>query len=125
MSGEKGVVIAVMYIHGIGRTKAEKIAKAANLNPETRTKDLSEEEVARLRQIIDRMSTSKEILIEGDLRRDVATNIKRLTEIGTYRGMRHRRALPVRGQRTRTTAPSRPAPQRELARTKKVKDGKY
>src|SRR5229473_3243708 len=78
---QKRVVISLMYITGIGRTTAEKIAKAANINPETRTKDLSEEEVARLRQIIDRMSTSKEILIEGDLRRDVATNIKRLTEI--------------------------------------------
>src|SRR5258708_20193228 len=112
---QKRVVISLMYIHGIGRTTAEKIAKAANLNPETRTKDLSEEEVARLRQIIDRMSTSKEILIEGDLRRDVATNIKRLTEIGTYRGMRHRPGLPVRGQRTRTNPrtpprPNRPAP---------------
>src|SRR5260370_27450850 len=101
---QKRVVISLMYITGSGRTTAEKIAKAANINAETRTKDLTEEEVARLRQIIDRMSTSKEILIEGDLRRDVATNIKRLTEIGTYRGMRHRRGLPVRGQRTPTNA---------------------
>src|SRR5260370_26219054 len=112
---QKRVVISLMYIHGIGRTTAEKIAKAANLNTETRTKDLSEEEVARLRQIIDRMSTSKEILIEGDLRRDVATNIKRLTEIGTYRGMRHRRGLPVRGQRPRTNARRRRGPNRALA----------
>src|SRR5260370_2545604 len=107
---QKRVVISLMYITGIGRTTAEKIAKAANINAETRTKDLSEEEVARLRQIIDRMSTSKEILIEGDLRRDVATNIKRLTEIGTYRGMRHRRGLPVPGNPPRPTAPSPPAP---------------
>ena len=121
---QKQVVISLMYIHGIGRTTAEKIAKAANLNPETRTKDLSEEEVARLRQIIDRMGSSKEILIEGDLRRDVATNIKRLTEIGTYRGMRHRRGLPVRGQRTRTNARSRRGPKRAVAGKKKVKAGK-
>ncbi|HEX9099225.1 MAG TPA: 30S ribosomal protein S13 [Candidatus Dormibacteraeota bacterium] len=121
---QKRVVISVMYIHGIGRTTAEKIVKAANINPETRVKDLSEEEVARLRQIIDRMGSSKEILIEGDLRREVATNIKRLTEIGTYRGMRHRRGLPVRGQRTRTNARSRRGPKRAVAGKKKVKAGK-
>src|SRR5260370_5520916 len=120
---QKRVVIALMYIHGIGRTTAEKIAKAANLNTETRTKDLSEEEVARLRQIIDRMSTSKEILIEGDLRRDVATNIKRLTEIGTYRGMRHRRGLPARRQRTPTTARSRRGPNRAVAAQKTATAG--
>jgi small subunit ribosomal protein S13 len=120
----KRVVISLMYIHGIGRTTAEKIAKAANLNPDARVKDLSEEEVARLRQIIDRMASSKEILIEGDLRRDVATNIKRLTEIGSYRGMRHRRGLPVRGQRTRTNARSRRGPKRAVAGKKKVKAGK-
>src|SRR5260370_1709766 len=86
---QKRVVISLMYITGIGRTTAEKIAKAANINPETRTKDLSEEEVARLRQIIDRMSTSKEILIEGDLRRDLPTNIKLLPTTGTYRRLLH------------------------------------
>src|SRR3979411_2096731 len=80
---QKRVVISLMYIHGIGRTTAEKIVKAANLNPDARVKDLSEEEVARLRQIIDRMATSKEVLIEGDLRREVAQNIKRMTEIGS------------------------------------------
>jgi small subunit ribosomal protein S13 len=121
---QKRVVISLMYITGVGRTTAEKIVKAANLNPEVRTKDLSEEEVARLRQVIDRMASSKEILIEGDLRRDVATNIKRLTEIGTYRGMRHRRGLPVRGQRTRTNARSRRGPKRAVAGKKKVKAGK-
>jgi small subunit ribosomal protein S13 len=121
---QKRVVIALMYIHGIGRTTAEKIVKAGNLNPETRVKDLTEVEVTRLRQIIDRMGSSKEILIEGDLRRDVATNIKRLTEIGTYRGMRHRRGLPVRGQRTRTNARSRRGPKRAVAGKKKVKAGK-
>ena len=121
---QKRVVIALMYIHGIGRTTAEKIVKAANLNADTRVKDLTDEEVTRLRQIIDRMGSSKEILIEGDLRRDVATNIKRLTEIGTYRGMRHRRGLPVRGQRTRTNARSRRGPKRAVAGKKKVKAGK-
>src|SRR4029077_10396646 len=121
---QKRVVISVMYIHGIGRTTAEKLVKAANINPETRVKDLSEEEVALLRQIIDRMGSSKEILIEGDLRREVATNIKRLTEIGTYRGQRHRRGLPVRGQRTRTNARSRRGPKRAVAGKKKVKAGK-
>ncbi|HEV3101271.1 MAG TPA: 30S ribosomal protein S13 [Candidatus Dormibacteraeota bacterium] len=121
---QKRVVISLVYIHGIGRTTAEKIVKAANLNADTRVKDLTDEEVTRLRQIIDRMGSSKEILIEGDLRRDVATNIKRLTEIGTYRGMRHRRGLPVRGQRTRTNARSRRGPKRAVAGKKKVKAGK-
>ena len=121
---QKRVVISLMYITGVGRTTAEKIVKAANLNPDVRVKDLSEEEVARLRQVIDRMASSKEILIEGDLRRDVATNNKRLTEIGTYRGMRHRRGLPVRGQRTRTNARSRRGPKRAVAGKKKVKAGK-
>src|ERR1700719_2500244 len=88
---QKRVVISLIYIHGIGRTTAEKLVKMANINPDTRVKDLSEEELARLRQIIDRMATAKELLIEGDLRRDVATNIKRLVEIGSYRGQRHRR----------------------------------
>ncbi len=120
----KRVVISLMYIHGIGRTTAEKIVRAANLNPDVRVKDLSEEEVARLRQILDRMASSKEVLIEGDLRREVATNIKRLTEIGTYRGSRHRRGLPVRGQRTRTNARSRRGPKRAVAGKKKVKAGK-
>jgi small subunit ribosomal protein S13 len=121
---QKRVGISLMYIHGLGRTTADKIVKAANLNPEVRVKDLSEEEVARLRQIIDRMASSKEILIEGDLRREVATNIKRMTEIGSYRGSRHRRGLPVRGQRTRTNARSRRGPKRAVAGKKKVKAGK-
>src|SRR5260370_25430603 len=117
---QKRVVISLMYIHGIGRTTAEKIVKAANISGETRTKDLSEEEVARLRQIIDRMGSSKEILIEGDLRRDEATNIKRLTELGTYRGMHHRRGLPMHGQRTRTNARIRRSPKRAVAGKKQV-----
>ena len=85
---------------------------------------LQPEEVTRLRQIIDKMAGAKELLIEGDLRRDVANNIKRLTEIGSYRGMRHRRGLPVRGQRTRTNARSRRGPKRAVAGKKKVKAGK-
>ena len=121
---QKRVVIALMYIHGIGRTTSEKLVKMANINPDTRSKDLSDEEVGRLRQIIDRMATAKEVLIEGDLRREVAMNIKRMTEIGSYRGGRHRRGLPVRGQRTRTNARSRRGPKRAVAGKKKVKAGK-
>ena len=120
----KRVVIAMTYIHGIGNTTAEKIVKNANVDPSKRTKDLSEEEVARLRQVVDRLATAKDILIEGDLRREVTTNIKRLTEIGSYRGQRHRRGLPVRGQRTRTNARSRRGPKRAVAGKKKVKAGK-
>jgi small subunit ribosomal protein S13 len=121
---QKRVVISLTYITGIGRTTAEKIVKMANTNPDARTKDLSEEEVARLRQIIDRLTASKEVLIEGDLRREVATNIKRLVDIGAYRGQRHRRGLPVRGQRTRTNARTRRGPKRAVAGKKKVKAGK-
>ena len=110
---QKRVVISLTYIHGIGDTTAQKVLKMANLDPEKRTKDLSDEEVARLRQVIDRLATNKDILIEGDLRRDVATNIKRLTEIGSYRG-----------QRTRTNARSRRGPKRAVAGKKKVKAGK-
>jgi small subunit ribosomal protein S13 len=121
---QKRVVIALTYIHGIGNTTAEKVGKMANIDPTKRTKDLSEEEVARLRSVIDRMASAKDILIEGDLRREVANNIKRLTEIGSYRGMRHRRGLPVRGQRTRTNARSRRGPKRAVAGKKKVKAGK-
>jgi small subunit ribosomal protein S13 len=121
---QKRAVISMTYIHGIGNTTAEKIVKMANIDPNKRTKDLTEEEVGRLRSVVDRMATAKEILIEGDLRREVATNIKRLTEIGSYRGQRHRRGLPVRGQRTRTNARSRRGPKRAVAGKKKVKAGK-
>ena len=120
----KRVVISMTYITGIGNTTAEKIVKNANVDPNKRTKDLSEEEVSRLRQVVDRMASAKDIVIEGDLRREVATNIKRLTEIGSYRGQRHRRGLPVRGQRTRTNARSRRGPKRAVAGKKKVKAGK-
>ena len=120
----KRVVISMSYIHGIGNTTAEKIVKNDNIDPNKRTKDLSEEEVARLRQVVDRMGSNKDIIIEGDLRREIAMNIKRLTEIGSYRGQRHRRGLPVRGQRTRTNARSRRGPKRAVAGKKKVKAGK-
>jgi small subunit ribosomal protein S13 len=119
---EKRVVISMTYIMGIGRTTAEKIVRQANVNPDTRVKDLSDDEVGRLRSIVDRLSTNKDILIEGDLRRDVAMNIKRLTEIGSYRGIRHRRGLPVHGQRTRTNGRSRRGPKRTVGvRRKKGK----
>jgi small subunit ribosomal protein S13 len=121
---QKRAVIALTYITGIGNATAQKVIKSAGINPDTRTKDLSDEEVTRLRQIIDRMTASKELLIEGDLRREVATNIKRMTEIGSYRGGRHRRGLPVRGQRTRTNARGRRGPKRAVAGKKKVKAGK-
>src|SRR5256886_17515904 len=107
---QKRVAIALTYIHGIGDTTAQKILKMANIDPDKRTKDLPEEEVGRLRQVIDRLSTGKEILIEGDLRRQVATNIKRLTEIGSYRGQRHPRARPGLGQRTRTNTRGHSSP---------------
>jgi small subunit ribosomal protein S13 len=110
------------YIMGIGRSTSEKIIRQANVNPDTRVKDLSDEEVGRLRSIVDKMASTKDILIEGDLRREVAMNIKRLTEIGSYRGIRHRRGLPVRGQRTRTNARGRRGPKRTVGvRRKKGK----
>ena len=119
---DKRVVISLTYIHGIGRTTATKLLKQANVNPDARVKDLGDEDVARIRQVIDRLSTDKEIIIEGDLRREVAMNIKRLVEIGTYRGLRHRRGLPVRGQRTRTNGRSRRGPKRTVGvRRKKGK----
>ena len=116
---DKRVVISLTYIHGIGRTTSEKLVRMANVNADARVKELSDEEVGRLRQLIDRMSADKEIVIEGDLRREVALNIKRLQEIGTYRGQRHRRGLPTRGQRTRTNARARRGPKRAVAGRKK------
>ena len=119
---DKRAVIALTYIMGIGRSTAEKVIKLANVNPDTRVKDLSDEEVGRLRSIVDKMASTKDILIEGDLRREVAMNIKRLVEIGSYRGIRHRRGLPVRGQRTRTNGRSRRGPKRTVGvRRKKGK----
>jgi small subunit ribosomal protein S13 len=116
---DKRVLISLTYIHGIGRSTSERLLKMANVNPNARVRELGDEEFGRLRQVLDRLSTDKEILIEGDLRRDVAMNIKRLTEIGTYRGLRHRRGLPVRGQRTRTNARARRGPKRAVAGRKK------
>src|SRR5262245_11370638 len=117
---DKRVVISLTYIHGLGRTTSEKLVKMANVNPDARVKELSDEEIGRLRQLIDRLSADKEIVIEGDLRREVALNIKRLQEIGTYRGQRHRRGLPTRGQRTRTNGGARsgrsPAGRRRASR---------
>jgi small subunit ribosomal protein S13 len=99
---EKRAVIALTYIHGIGPTSARTIAAAANVSPDTRVRDLTEDEVNRLRAVID-----GRFKVEGDLRREVSMNIKRLMEIGSYRGIRHRRNLPVRGQRTKTNARQR------------------
>ena len=111
---EKRVEIALTYIFGIGRKSANDILKLANVNPDTRVKDLTEDQEAALRDVIDKNYT-----IEGDLRREVALNIKRLTEIGCDRGMRHRRGLPVRGQRTKTNARTRKGPKKTIANKKK------
>ena len=111
---EKRFEIALTYIFGIGRKSANDILKLANVNPDTRVKDLTEDQEAALRDVIDKNYT-----IEGDLRREVALNIKRLTEIGCYRGMRHRRGLPVRGQRTKTNARTRKGPKKTIANKKK------
>jgi len=106
---EKRVEIALTYIFGIGLPTSQKVLAQANVNPDTRVRDLTEEQVNRLRDIVDRRHT-----VEGDLRREVALNIKRLTEIGSYRGLRHRRNLPVRGQRTKTNARQRRGPKRTV-----------
>jgi len=111
---EKRVEIALTYIFGIGRKSANDILKLANVNPDIRVKDLTVDQEAALRDVIDKNYT-----IEGDLRREVALNIKRLTEIGCYRGMRHRRGLPVRGQRTKTNARTRKGPKKTIANKKK------
>jgi small subunit ribosomal protein S13 len=112
---EKRVEISLCYIYGIGLTTSRKILEKTRVNPDTRVKDLTEEEVNRLREVIDR-----EHKVEGDLRREVDMNIKRLIEIGCYRGLRHRRNLPVRGQRTRTNARTRRGPKRTVAGKKKA-----
>ncbi len=112
---EKRVEISLCYIYGIGLTTSRKILERTRINPDTRVKNLTEEEENRLRDVIDR-----EYRVEGDLRREVAVNIQRLIEIGCYRGMRHRRNLPVRGQRTRTNARTRRGPKRTVAGKKKA-----
>ncbi len=106
---EKRVEIALTYIYGIGLPTSQKILGQANVNPDTRVRDLTEDQVNRLREIIDRRHK-----VEGDLRREVALNIKRLQEIGSYRGLRHRRNLPARGQRTKTNARQRRGPKRTV-----------
>ena len=111
---EKRVEIGLTYIYGIGRTSATKILKEAGINPDTRVKDLTDAEESKLREII-----SHEYIVEGDLRRNVAMDIKRLTEIGCYRGIRHRKGLPVRGQRSKTNARTRKGPKRTVANKKK------
>ncbi len=111
---EKRVEIGLTYIYGIGRTSSNKILAAANVNPDTRVRDLTDEEVAKIRDIID-----ENYMVEGDLRRDTALNIKRLQEIGCYRGIRHRRGLPVRGQNTKNNARTRKGPKRTVANKKK------
>jgi len=111
---EKRVEIGLTYIFGIGRSSSNRILAAAGVNPNTRVRDLTDDETAKIREIIDKTQT-----VEGDLRREVALNIKRLVEISCYRGIRHRRSLPVRGQRTRTNARTRKGPRRTVANKKK------
>ena len=112
---EKRVEIALTYIYGVGLSSSQKILKQTNVNPYTRVRDLTEDQVNRLREVIDRS-----FKVEGDLRREVALNIKRLIEIGSYRGMRHRRNLPVRGQRTKTNARARRGPKKTVGARKKT-----
>ena len=114
LPNNKRVEYALTYIYGIGVSKSNEILAATGINPDTRAKDLNDEEVAKLREYID-----KNLTVEGDLRRDVALNIKRLVEIGCNRGVRHRKGLPVRGQRTKTNARTRKGPTKTVANKKK------
>ncbi len=111
---DKRIEIGLTYIYGIGRTTSMRILKDANVNPDTRVRDLTDEEVARIKDVMDETCT-----VEGDLRREIAMNIKRLTEIGCYRGIRHRKGLPVRGQNTKNNARTRKGPKRTVANKKK------
>ena len=111
---EKRVEIGLTYIYGIGRKTSLAILEKSGINPDTRVKDLTEDEAGKIRHIID-----EEYLVEGDLRREVSMNIKRLMEIGSYRGIRHRRGLPVRGQKTKTNARTRKGPKKTVSRKKK------
>jgi small subunit ribosomal protein S13 len=113
---EKRVEIALTYIFGIGLTTSKEVLRETGINPDTRVRNLTEEEVVRLREYIDR-----KLQVEGDLRREVSQNIKRLMEIGCYRGLRHRKGLPVRGQRTHTNARTRKGPRRQIGAKKKGK----
>ncbi|HCC00415.1 MAG TPA: 30S ribosomal protein S13 [Ruminococcaceae bacterium] len=114
LPNEKRVEIGLTYIYGIGRKSADDILKATGINPDIRVKDLTEEQVSALREVID-----KNFTIEGDLHRRVALDIKRLVEIGCYRGVRHRKGLPVRGQRSKTNARTRKGPKKTIANKKK------
>ena len=111
---EKRVEIGLTYIYGIGRVSSNRILAEANVNPDTRVKDLTDDEVKRISSVIDESQT-----VEGDLRREIAMNIKRIQEIGCYRGIRHRKGLPVRGQKTKTNARTRKGPKRTVANKKK------
>ena len=111
---DKRVEIGLTYIYGIGRSSSNRILAQAGVNPDTRVRDLTDEEVKQIAAVIDETQ-----MVEGDLRREVAMNIKRLQEIGCYRGIRHRRSLPVRGQKTKTTARTRKGPKRTVANKKK------
>ena len=113
---EKRVEVGLTYIYGIGLTTSQTILRETGIDPSTRVRNLTEEEVVRLREFIDR-----QLEVEGDLRREVGQNIKRLMEIGCYRGLRHRRGLPVRGQRTHTNARTRKGPRRQIGAKKKGK----
>ena len=112
---DKRVEIGLTYIYGIGRTTSNKILAKANVNPDTRVRDLTDEEVENIRSAMDDLN----VMVEGDLRRDTAMNIKRLTEIGCYRGVRHRKGLPCRGQKTKTNARTCKGPRRTVANKKK------
>ncbi len=111
---EKRVEIGLTYVYGIGRVSATKILEKAQVNPDTRVRELTDDEVKRISEVID-----AEYMVEGDLRREIALNIKRLQEIGCYRGIRHRKGLPVRGQKTKTNARTRKGPKRTVANKKK------
>jgi small subunit ribosomal protein S13 len=110
---DKRVVISLTYIYGIGKPTAQKILKEAGVSEDTRVRDLTEEELNRIRELVDKLK------VEGDLRREVSLNIKRLMEIGCYRGLRHRRGLPVRGQNTKNNARTRKGPRKTVANKKK------
>ena len=112
---DKRIEIGLTYVYGIGRTSAKKILEMTGINPDTRVKDLSENEISKLREYIEH-----HLKVEGDLRRDVSLNIKRLMEIGSYRGVRHRRGLPVRGQNTKQNARTRKGPKKQVAGKKKA-----
>ena len=111
---EKRIEVGLTYVYGIGQPSATRILKEAGINPDTRVRDLTDEEVSKIREVIDRTQT-----VEGDLRREIALNIKRLIEIGCYRGIRHRKGVPVRGQKTKTNARTRKGPRKTVANKKK------